>query len=115
MSYEVRVVDEFQKDVKKLYKKYRSIKKNIFELIEKLEEDYAIGIDLGNNLYKIRVKNSDIGGKSGGYRVIYYTRLSNERIYLLTIYSKTQKESIDVKILEPILNRLEKIKDEVKK
>jgi len=68
MSYEVRVVDEFKKDVKKLLKKYRSIKTDILNLIEKLEEDYNIGINLGSNLYKIRVKNSDIGGKSGGYR-----------------------------------------------
>jgi len=107
MSYEVRVVDAFKKDVKKLFKKYRSIKEDIFELIEKLEEDYTIGIDLGNNLYKIRVKNSDIGGKSGGYRVIYYTRLKNEKIYLLTIFSKTQKENIDVKVLKPIIDEIE--------
>jgi len=107
MSYEVRVVDEFKKDVKKLFKKYRSIKTDILELIEKLEKDYTIGIDLGSNLYKIRVKNSDIGGKSGGYRVIYYTRLTNDRIYLLTIFSKTQKENIDVKSLKPIVDKIE--------
>jgi len=107
MSYEVRVVDEFKKDVKKLFKKYRSIKTDILELIEKLEEDYSIGIDLGSNLYKIRVKNSDIGGKSGGYRVIYYTRLTNDRVYLLTIFSKTQKENIDVKSLKPIVDKIE--------
>lgn len=88
MNYEVIAIDAFQKDVKKLFKKYRSIKKDILELIERLEEDYRIGIDLGNNLYKIRVKNSDIGGKSGGYRVIYYVRLPNDRIYLLTIPSR---------------------------
>ncbi len=107
MSYEVRVVDEFKKDVKKLFKKYRSIKTDILELIEKLEEDYTIGIDLGSNLYKIRVKNSDIGGKSGGYRVIYYTKLANNRIYLLTIFSKTQKENIDIKSLRPIIDNIE--------
>jgi len=107
MSYEVRVVDEFKKDVKKLFKKYRSIKTDILDLIEKLEEDYTIGIDLGSNLYKIRVKNSDIGGKSGGYRVIYYTRLTNDRIYLLTIFSKTQKENIDMKSLKPIVDKIE--------
>jgi len=107
MSYEVRVVDEFKKDVKKLFKKYRSIKTDILDLIEKLEEDYTIGIDLGSNLYKIRVKNSDIGGKSGGYRVIYYTRLTNDRVYLLTIFSKTQKENIDVKCLKPIVDKIE--------
>jgi hypothetical protein len=104
MSYEVRVVEEFKRDVKKLFKKYRSIKLDILELIEKLEKDYTIGIDLGSNLYKIRVKNSDIGGKRGGYRVIYYTRLTNNRIYLLTIFSKTQKENINVKRLKPIID-----------
>jgi len=51
MSYEVRVVDEFKKDVKNLLKKYRSIKTDILDLVEKLEEDYTIGIDLGSNLY----------------------------------------------------------------
>ena len=107
MSYEVRVVNEFKKDVKKLFKKYRSIKTDILDLIEKLEEDYNIGIDLGSNLYKIRVKNSDIGGKSGGYRVIYYTRLPNNRIYLLTIFSKTQKENIDIGKLQPIIDGIE--------
>ena len=107
MSYEIRVVDEFKRDVKKLFKKYRSIKSDILELIKRLEKDYTIGIDLGSNLYKIRVKNSDIGGKSGGYRVIYYTRLANNRIYLLTIFSKTQKENIDVKKLKPIIDEIE--------
>jgi hypothetical protein len=106
MSYEVRVVEEFKRDVKKLFKKYRSIKLDILELIEKLEKDYTIGIDLGSNLYKIRIKNSDIGGKRGGYRVIYYTRLTNNRIYLLTIFSKTQKENINVKRLKPIIDEI---------
>ena len=91
MSYEVLVVDEFKKDIKKLLKKYKNIKSDILDLIQKLEKDYKIGIDLGTNLYKIRVKNSDIGSKSGGYRVIYYVKLPNNKIYLLTIYSKTQK------------------------
>jgi len=60
MSYEVHVVDEFKKDIKKLFKKYKSIKGDILELIEVLEEDYSVGIHLGSDLYKIRVKNSDI-------------------------------------------------------
>ena len=106
MNYEIIAVDEFQKDIKKLFKKYKSIKGDILELIDKLEEDYSIGIDLGYDLYKIRVRNSDIGGKSGGYRVIYYTKLSNDKIYLLTIFSKTQKENIDLKKLKPIIDKI---------
>ena len=110
MNYDVIVVDEFKKDVKKLFKKYRSIKKDILELVEKLEEEYNIGINLGNNLYKIRVKNSDMGGKSGGYRVVYYVKLPNDKIYLLTIFSKTQKENIDIKSLTPIIDGIEEDK-----
>ncbi|CAA6803350.1 MAG: RelE toxin of RelE / RelB toxin-antitoxin system [uncultured Sulfurovum sp.] len=110
MRYEVKVVDTFKRDTKKLFKKYKSIKSDILELVEKLELDYKIGIHLGNNLYKIRVKNSDIGGKSGGYRVIYYTKLPSNSIYLLSIYAKTQKENIDIEILKPIIDKLNKIK-----
>jgi len=110
MSYDVNVVDEFKRDTKKLFKKYKSIKSDILELIEKLEEDYNIGIHLGNNLYKIRVKNSDVGGKSGGYRVIYYIKLPSNSIYLLTIYSKTQKESIDIEKLKPIIDKLNQMR-----
>ncbi len=110
MNYDVNVVDEFKRDTKKLFKKYKSIKSDILELIEKLEEDYQIGIHLGSNLYKIRVKNSDVGGKSGGYRVIYYTKLPSNSIYLLTIYSKTQKESINIEMLKPIIDKLNQMK-----
>ena len=92
-------------------KKYKSIKGDILELIEVLEEDYSVGIHLGSDLYKIRVKNSDVGGKSGGYRVIYYTKLSNNSVYLLTIYSKTQKENIDVKTLQPIIDGLKRLNE----
>ena len=106
MSYEVIAVDEFQKDVKQLFKKYKSIKSDILELIETLERNYDIGTSLGDSLYKIRVRNSDIGGKRGGYRVIYYALLPNGKIYLLTMYSKTKKETVDMKKLQPILNRL---------
>lgn len=106
MPYEVIAVETFQKDVKQLYKKYRSIKKDVLELVERLEENYDIGTALGNNLYKIRVRNRDVGGKRGGYRVIYYARLSNQRIYLLTIYAKTQKETIDMAVLKPIIDTL---------
>ena len=41
-------------------------------------------------------------GKSGGFRIIYYLRNSDNTIYLLTIYAKTYKEDIaplEIKIL----------------
>jgi mRNA-degrading endonuclease RelE of RelBE toxin-antitoxin system len=72
MSFEVLTTDEFEKDVKRLSKKYKRIKTDILEFIQVLEQKHDIGVALGSGLYKARVKNSDIGGKRGGYRVIYY-------------------------------------------
>ncbi len=106
MNYEIVAIDEFQKDVKKLYKKYKHIKNDILELINTLELNHDIGINLGENLYKIRVKNSDTGGKSGGYRVIYYAKLQNNKIYLMSMYSKTQQENIDMSKLKILLKKV---------
>lgn len=62
-------------------------------------------IDLGNDCYKMRLPNSSIPtGKSGGFRVIYYKKVE-ETIYLLTIYSKSDIESIDDEQLEKILKK----------
>jgi len=109
MNYEVIALEEFQRDVKKLHKKYRHIKNDVLELVEKLEIAFDIGIHLGNNLYKIRVKNSDVGGKSGGYRVVYYAKTSQDKVYLITMYSKTQKENIDMSKLKPLLEKIENL------
>ncbi len=54
-----------------------------------------IGTELGNNTYKIRIKNSDNNkGKSAGYRIITYVIDEEYKIYLVTIYSKSEQESI---------------------
>jgi hypothetical protein len=38
-------------------------------------------------------------GKRGGVRVIYFNRLADGTIWLLTMYAKYVREDIDVKIL----------------
>jgi hypothetical protein len=44
---------------------------------------------------KLRVKNSDIQkGKSGGYRLIYWTVI-DEIVLLLDIYSKSDQSDLD--------------------
>jgi hypothetical protein len=109
MNFEVIAVEKFQKETKKLYKKYKSIKTDLFTLIEQLETSSTSGIHLGDNLYKIRIKNSDTGGKRGGYRVIYYTKNTKQQIFLLSIYSKTQQDNINLETLKPILTQIHKL------
>lgn len=47
-------------------------------------------------------------GKSGGARVIYYWRASEDEIWLLTIYSKSEQESIPSHILKRIAEEIER-------
>jgi len=63
-------------------------------LKKELQLNTHASIELGNGFFKIRLKNSSIPvGKSGGFRVIYFLR-TQEKIYLLEIYSKSDLENI---------------------
>ena len=46
-------------------------------------------------------------GKQGGVRVIYFTRVSEEEIWLLVIYSKAVKGSIPAHILKSVREEVE--------
>jgi len=107
MNYKIIPTPEFIKNLKKLGKKYKSIKKDVWQLSQELENNPTIGISLGNNTYKIRLKNSDSkDGKSGGYRVITYCVTQEGELYLVTIYSKTQQEDILESELEKIIETI---------
>lgn len=47
-------------------------------------------------------------GKSGGIRVIYYWKVNDDEIWLLTVYGKSERETIAAHILKQIA---EEIKD----
>jgi mRNA-degrading endonuclease RelE of RelBE toxin-antitoxin system len=46
-------------------------------------------------------------GKSGGVRVIYYWKKSDHEIWMLTIYSKTERSTIPGHILKLIAEEIE--------
>ena len=104
MKYKVIPTPEFIKNLKALNKKYKNIKKDILDLANQLEDNPSMGISLGNNTFKIRIKNSDLNkGKSAGYRVITYCINELKEISLVTIYSKSDKENIlDLELIELI-------------
>ncbi len=77
MSYKIIAISNFRKEAKKLYKKYPSLKGELFELGKELSIQPALGTPLGNNCYKIRTAISSKGrGKSGGGRVICYVHVT---------------------------------------
>lgn len=109
MNYEIIATPQFKRDIKKLVKKYVSLKYEYAKLIEILEKNPIQGTSLGENCFKIRIAIvSKQKGKSGGARVITYVILKEKTILLLTIYDKSEKESVSVKELQALLNQIDK-------
>lgn len=107
MKYEVIVTPRFNRDIKKLAKKYPSLKKEFALLIDALEIKPQQGISLGSNCYKIRISiASKSKGRSVGARVITYVTLDDQTVFLLTIFDKSEKENISDQELKKILNQL---------
>lgn len=107
MNCNVLTIPQFEKDVKNLAKKFKAIKKDLSKLIKSLEEEPLQGTSLGQGLYKLRLANSSIPtGKSGGFRVITYFIDEENNLYLLSIYSKTEKENISDEEIKEALNSL---------
>ena len=95
MAFEVFTTKDFERFFKKIFKKYPSLKDDLLELIETLEENPNSGTNLGNNLYKIRMAiSSKNKGKSSGARVISYVITEDEEIFLIHIYDKSKISNI---------------------
>lgn len=72
-----------------------------------LAKDPETDTPLGNDTYKIRLAIKSKGkGKSGGARVITYVVTDNREVYLLTIYDKSEFDSVDDKIIKIIIETL---------
>jgi len=104
MNLNIKTLESFNKDVKKLFKKYKQLPSDLKLLGDELSLNPKSGIELGNGCYKIRLANSSIPtGKSGGFRIIYYYLDTQNNLYLMSIYSKSELENIDDKTVLNIL------------
>ncbi|MFN8437341.1 MAG: type II toxin-antitoxin system RelE/ParE family toxin [Cytophagales bacterium] len=105
MSYSVKSIEVFEKQVKRLSKKYASLKNELLELVQKLKENPEQGTPIGKNCFKIRLAiASKNKGKSGGARIITHFMVTDASVYLLSIYDKSDKENLTDKELEELLN-----------
>lgn len=97
----------FERESKNLYKKYRSLALEVVNLIGELKRNPLLGIPLGKNCYKIRLKiSSKNSGKSGGARVITHVYVEGDTVTLLAIYDKSTQSTISD---SEILSRLNEI------
>lgn len=107
MSYNIEVTDNFKKEAKHLLKKYPSLKNELSELFSSLEKSPEQGIAIGKNCYKIRVAISSKGkGKSGGARIITHIQIVLTKVYLLSIYDKSEQEDLSEKDLSNLLKQI---------
>jgi mRNA-degrading endonuclease RelE of RelBE toxin-antitoxin system len=109
MSYNIDVTEKFQKELKRLLKKYKSLKEEYDQLINTLQNNPTLGKSIGHNCYKIRIAIKSKGtGKSGGARIITNVYIEGTTVYLLTIYDKSEQENITDKDLKKLLALIEK-------
>ena len=111
MKVTISTIDEFDRQVHRLAKKYKSLKDDLKTLQEKLMKNPLQGSDLGSGVRKIRMAIASKGkGKSGGARVLTLNVLvSNEDgvhtcaignpsgnidVTLLTIYDKNEIDNV---------------------
>lgn len=104
MSYSVKSIGVFERQAKRLTKKYPSLKSELLALVRELKENPSQGALIGKNCYKIRMAIKSKGkGKSGGVRVITNFVVANDAVYLLSIYDKSDKVSLSNKELDELL------------
>lgn len=107
MPTRVDTTHEFDKEIERLARKYPSVFDAVDELIAQTEDDLRPGSrvpGVGAVVYKARLPNrSARRGRRGGFRVIYYLQFP-DAVFLLTIYSKTENDSISNAEIRRIIN-----------
>lgn len=110
MSFNIETTPNFERELKDLAKRYKSMKQNYWDFKESLKENPFQGSDLGGGLRKIRMAIDSKGkGKAGGARVITYTTLVDENtgdVWLVEIYDKSEYSTVKTDVIKKMLKEL---------
>ena len=108
MSFSIIATPKFKRELKRLAKKYPSLKDEYSELIEQLGDNPKFGTSIGHDCYKIRLSIASKGkGKSGGARVITYVYIEGTVVFLISIYDKSDRSNISDTELLNLLKEIE--------
>ncbi|MCR4774373.1 MAG: type II toxin-antitoxin system RelE/ParE family toxin [Prevotella sp.] len=109
MKYNIITYKSFDKEAKRLAKKYKSFKIDLMAFVAELRDNPYVGVDLGGGLRKIRLSITSKGkGKSGGARVITFNCIISDyesTIGLLYIYDKSECENISDKEIKDLMRK----------
>ncbi len=107
MKHRVIPTPAFEKELRPLLKRHRSLGKDLLKLEKALEAKPTTGTALGHGLYKVRLAITSKGkGKSGGGRVITYVVTEDAEVYLLSIYDKSEYDTVDTKAMKQLAAEL---------
>ncbi len=107
MKHKVIPTPAFEKELRPLLKRHRSLGKDLLVLEKELEDHPVKGTALGHGRYKVRLAITSKGkGKSGGARVITYVVTEDHEVYLLSIYDKGDYDTVDTKALKLVVAEL---------
>lgn len=112
MNVQISYHRQFIKDLKRLAKKYKSLREDFAGLLASLEENPLMGTDLGNGTRKIRLAVASKGkGKSGGARAItFIVRQSEEttfKVVLLTLYDKNELANVSDAFIKQLVSTMD--------
>ena len=107
MSSKKFTFQSFDKEGKRLNKRYKSFKSDLKELMNELSSSPSLGADLGGGLRKVRMAIKSKGtGKSGGARIITVVLADiKDGLGLLYIYDKSERSTIKGKELTDLLKK----------
>ena len=121
-KYSALITPTFESQYNKLKKKYPKIDEDFDSFLDEIEIDGNLGEDIqgvtkdGNKVFKKRMKNTSAKkGLSGGFRIIEYLVTSENIVYLLDIYSKSEKEDIPKKRIAKLIKNDIVLKKYIKK
>ena len=107
MNFNILSIPPFDKQLRRLAKRYPSLKSDFSALLDSLKTEPEQGTAIGRNCYKIRIAIKSKGrGKRGGARVITNILISETTVYLLAIYDKSEEENITEKQLSKLIEQV---------
>ena len=110
MKVKIYTEKEFERQLRKLSKKYRSMLDDYDAFLTGLEQDPYQGTSLGKGVRKVRMAIASKGkGKSGGARILTLNVKVSEdgmNVTLLTIYDKGEISNVKDEFIEFLIKNL---------
>ncbi len=114
LMFQVIPTPRFQKESKKIVRKYPGFRSDLSRLIDSLSTQPVQGDHLGEGIYKLRISISGKpSGKSYGARIIYAIISVRNQVHLLSVYDKSDKKDILSSEVKEMIKQVKAIKTQL--